>query len=244
MNKENWNIWNNITFKSTHYNKNYDLVNDNDNIITEYCGTISEIKIKDYKPPIIIGEYNISVWNIELGKTFNVNFNKLIKEHHIEDIYCELMKIIENKNIDINKFNKIILITTLVIHPDYRKHEITEEFIEYIYRNLYDENNIIIAFVKPFQDNIIDKDFYFNQKVVEIHQSIQNYDKIEIIPAHIYYSLDNLLEKKDTEINEYKLFSVATKCGFSRIDDSYLFIYSPEKTLKKMLEKRELYEKK
>jgi hypothetical protein len=47
------------------------------------------------------------------------------------------------------------------------------------------------------------------------------------------------LEKQDTEKNEYKLFSVAAKCGFTRIGESYLFQYSPEKTIERMIEKRE-----
>src|ERR1035437_2613914 len=197
---KNWNIWDNLTFKTIQYNKNFDMVNNNESFITEYCGTISEIRIGDYKPPIIVGEYTISLWNIELGKKFNADFNKLINEHHVEDIYNELLKITKNKDIDIINYNKIAFITTLVIHPDYRKHEITEEFIEFIYRNFYAENNAIIALIKPFQ-------------------------------------------KKDTEINEYKLFSIAAKCGFSRINDSYLFIYSPEKTFERMLKKKEHYKK-
>ena len=243
MNIKNWNIWDNLTFKTIQFNKNFDIVNNNESFITEYCGTISEIRIGDYKPPIIVGEYTISLWNIELGKKFNADFNKLINEHHVEDIYNELLKITKNKDIDIINYNKIAFITTLVIHPDYRKHEITEEFIEFIYRNFYAENNAIIALVKPFQNNDIDKSFYFNNKMVEIHHSIENYNEIEIVPANTYYSLNELIEKKDTEVNEYKLFSVATKCGFSRINDSYLFIYSPEKTFERMLKKRELYKK-
>src|ERR1035437_8101617 len=187
---KNWNIWDNLTFKTIQYNKNFDMVNNNESFITEYCGTISEIRIGDYKPPIIVGEYTISLWNIELGKKFNADFNKLINEHHIEDIYNDLLKITKNKDI-----------------------------------------------------NIIDKSFYFNNKMVEIHHSIENYNEIEIVPANTYYSLNELIEKKDTEVNEYKLFSVATKCGFSRINDSYLFIYSPEKTFERMLKKRELYKK-
>jgi hypothetical protein len=34
------------------------------------------------------------------------------------------------------------------------------------------------------------------------------------------------------------LFSVAAKCGFTRIGESYLFQYSPEKTIQRMIEKR------
>jgi hypothetical protein len=243
MNKENGIIWDNLTFKTINYCKNFDLVNDNENIITEHAGTISEIRIVEHKPPIIAGEFGLSVWNIELGKKFNVNFNKLIEEHKFELMYSELMKIIQNKNIDIEKFDKLILVNNLMLHPNYRKHGVTEEFVEYLHRVFYAKNDAIIALVMPFQNNPVDADFYFNQQTVEIRHSLQKTHEFETIPAHIYYSLNEFQKKTDKELNEYKLFSVATKCGFNRLDNSYLFIYSPEKIFQRMLKKREKIKK-
>ena len=51
------------------------------------------------------------------------------------------------------------------------------------------------------------------------------------------------MNKRDVELNEYKLFSVASKCGFSRLDNSHLFQFSPDKIIERMLEKRDMLQK-
>jgi len=237
--KKYWDIWDNITFKTICYHKNFDLVNDNESLITEYCGTISQIRLSEYKPPLLLGEFELSSWNIGLGNKFEVNLNKLIKQHKREDVYIELMKIIKDNDFDINKYNKIVFVSNLIIRPDFRKFGLTEEFVELLYREYFRDGDAIIALVKPLQDNPIDADHYFNQNIVETHLSLQNYNDIKFIPAVDYYSLNDLLEKKDTEKNEYKLFSVAAKCGFNRIGESHLFTFSPEKAIQRMIEKRE-----
>lgn len=232
-----WNLWNDITFKTQGYRKNFDLVNANENFITEYDGTISEIRLTKRKPPRPVGEYGFSVWNIGLGKRFAVDFNKLIKEHSFENTYAELIRVIKKGEIDIKEYKKIVLVHTFILHKDYRKHGITEEFIEMLYRDFYCENVAIIMLVKPFQDNPIDADFYLNRKSVLIRESLDISDVIAV-PATEYYSLNELINKKDKELNEYKLFAVANKCGFRRINESYLFLFSPEKIEERMLEKQ------
>jgi hypothetical protein len=237
--KKYWDIWDNITFKTISYHKNFDLVNDDESLITEYSGTISLIRLAEYKPPLLMGEFELSTWNIELGNKFNANINKLIKSHKIEVIYSELMKVIKNNDIDINKFNKIVFVNNLILRPEFRKFGLTEELIELLYREHYINGGTIIALVMPLQNNPIDTEYYFKQKIVELRPSLQNYNEIEFIPSVEYYRLNDLLDKKDTETNEYKLFSVAARCGFTRIGESYLFQYSPEKTMERMIEKRE-----
>ena len=152
MNDSDWRLWSNITFKTQGYRKNFDLVNDDENIITEYEGCVSEIKIE---PPLIIGEYGFSVWNIELGIKFDVNLNKLITERIVENTFSELINVIQDKEIEIKDFKKIVFIYSFILRKDYRKRGITEEFIEMIYRDFYDKNTAIIALIKPFQDNSI-----------------------------------------------------------------------------------------
>jgi hypothetical protein len=227
-------IWYNLTFKTISYQKNYDLVTKDENIITDYDGSISELRINENKPPLIIGEYGFSVWNLELSKILYIDIIKLIKAFHVEDSYMGLMYIINEKLIDITKYKKLLIIHSLLICPEYRKHEITEEFIELIYRNFYDKNIAIIALVKPFQNNSIDADYFLNRKTVLIKDDIKDLQNGCKVSAVDYYLLNEFINKKDTEINEYKLFSVATKCGFSRLGNSYLFIYSPEKTINRM----------
>jgi hypothetical protein len=238
MNDKDLTLWSNIAFKTQGYRKNFDFVNDNENIITEYEGCISEIRITDQKPPLIIGEYGFSIWNIELGLKFDVNLNKLIIEHIIENTYSELVDMIRDKKIEINDFKKIVFIHAFILHKDYRKRGITEEFVEMFYRDFYCKNTAIIALIKPFQNNPIDADYYNNRKSVQVKEKLKSSEIINI-PAFEYYSLDELTKKKDTEINEYKLFAIANKCGFNRINSSYLFLYSPEKTIERMLEKRQ-----
>ena len=236
MERRDWNLWNNITFKTQGYRKNFDIVNTNENFITEYDGTISEIRFEKRKLPRPVGEYGFSVWNIGLGKKFAVNFDKLIKEHALEDTYSELVRVIKKKEIDVKNYKKIVLVHTFVLNKDYRKRGITEEFVEMLYRDFYDEDVAIIMLVKPFQNNLIDAEFYFNHKHILVREGLRTAGVA--VPAPEYYSLNELLEKTDTEINEYKLFAVAHRCGFQRINESYLFQFTPEKIEDRMSEKQ------
>lgn len=237
MKIKDWNLWNNITFKTQGFRKNFDIINTNENFITEYDGKISEIRLEKRKPPRPVGEYGFSVWNIGLGRRFAVDFNKLIRDHALEDTYGELIRVIKKKEIDVHNYKKIVLVHTFVLHKNYRKRGITEEFIEMLYRDFYNEDVAIIMLVKPFQDNLIDADFYFNRKHVLVRENV-NFTG-EAVPATEYYSLNELTKKEDTEINEYKLFAVAHRCGFQRINESYLFLFIPEKTENRMLKKQE-----
>lgn len=233
---KDWGLWSNVTFKTEGYRRNFDLINDNENFITEYDGTIYETRIEKRLPPVTIGEYGFSMWNLSLGRKFGVDFKKLIREHRIEDSYNELFRVIRNKDIDINNYKKIILVHTFILRKDYRKHGITEEFIEMLYRDFYCEDVAIIILVKPFQNNPIDADFYLKQKSVIVKEKIGSSNVINI-SATEYYSLNELIENNDTELIEYKLFAIASRCGFMRIDNSYLFILTPEKTIERIKEK-------
>lgn len=237
MNRKNWNLWSNITFKTQSYRKNFDLINLNENFITEYDGTISEIRLDKRQPPRPIGEYGFSIWNIGLGEKFAVDFNKLIKDHAFEDTYNELVNIIRKEEININDYKKIVLIHTLVLNKNFRKRGVTEEFVEMIYRDYYADDIAVIILVKPFQDNLTDAEYYLNHKKVIIRNSLNSKDDITI-PATEYYSLDELIEKNDVEMNEYKLFAIAHRCGFQRINESYLFLFSPEKINERLSDKQ------
>jgi len=235
MDRKDINLWSKFTFKTLGYRKNFNLISDNDNFITLYDGMISEIRLKERKPPRPVGEYRFSILNIELGLKFNVDFRKLIKEHTIENDYAELI----DNEININKYKKIVLLHTFILNKDYRKRGTTEEFIEMLFRDFYSEDVAIIVFVKPFQNNTVDADYYFNTKEVAISETLNRRDTHNV-PAIDYYSLRELNEKDDIELNEYKLFNVAQRCGFKRINESHLFIYSPEKTIVRMNEKHKL----
>ena len=236
MNRRDWKLWNNVTFKTLAYRKNFDIISTNENIITLYDGMVSEIRLEKRKPPRPVGEYGFSVWNIDLGKKLNVNLEQLIRAHDSENTYSELFDVIKKNVIDVRDYKKIVFVHTLVLNKDYRKHGITEEFVEMLYRDFYCEDTAIIMLVKPFQDNPIDADFYFNSKAVLIRETLNKAMDFSV-SAREYYGLDELVKKTDTEMNEYKLFTVASDCGFRRINDSFLFLFSPENTLERMQEK-------
>jgi len=234
MNTEKWEVLENITFKTQLYRKNYDLIIKNENIITECNGIITQIKISDHMPPLIIGEYCFSVWNIELGNLLDIDIKELVKSYHMENTYDELSSLINSNSFNINDYKKIVFIHGLVITKEYRKLEVTEEFIEGIYRDFYSKDVAIIALVKPLQDNYIDSDYYFKHKMIHVRKKLGLINDYESVPASEYYSLNELTKKEDTEINEYKIFSVAARCGFKRIDESHLFLFSPEKIIKRI----------
>jgi len=236
MNRRDWKLWNNVTFKTLAYRKNFDIISTNENIITLYDGMVSEIRLEKRKPPRPVGEYGFSVWNIDLGKKLNVNLEQLIRAHDSENTYSELFDVIKKNVIDVRDYKKIVFVHTLVLNKDYRKRGITEEFVEMLYRDFYCEDTAIIMLVKPFQDNPIDADFYFNSKAVLIRETLNKAMDFSV-SAREYYGLDELVKKTDTEMNEYKLFTVASDCGFRRINDSFLFLFSPENTLERMQEK-------
>lgn len=234
----NYNLLNKLTFKTVSYRKNFDLTFENENFITEHEGNITKIRINEQKPPLLIGEYGISVWNIGQAKIFGVNLIDILKNYTIENSYREINHLIDNRAIDLNNINNLILIQNFILHPDYRKKNITDEFIEFIFRDYYfGANNILLSFVKPIQDILIDWEYLYNEKEVIISNDIKN-NNIKKISAKEYYDLDSLTNKNDVESNEYKLFAVASKCGFERIDDSYIFKFNPNKITNRLLLKR------
>lgn len=154
--KDNIKLWNDITFKTVCYQKNHDFINDNDNIITECDGEILKLRIEEKNKPELIGEYNFSIWNIKLCKDLNISINELINFYDFEDSYGELKKELNNKSISLNNYERFIIIHSLILKEEYRKKDVTKEFMEMIYRNYYSNNTLILGLVKPIQYNKID----------------------------------------------------------------------------------------
>lgn len=240
MKAEDFKLWNDISTKTTLYHRNFDMVVPNDNIISEYDGIISKLRINEKKQPLTIGEFTLSVWNVGLCKLVETDIYQMIETYSDEDTYYEFKEYIDNNDFDFLNYKKLIFIHSLIIKPEYRKHGISEEFIEFIYKNFYDKDNQIFALVKPIQDNELNLVFYSKEKMVRfVEYDENNKPKIKKMSAFKYYSLDKEHEKNDAEINEYKLFSVATKCGFKRLNNGYLFEYKPDVTIKRLFNKIE-----
>lgn len=237
MKNENITLLMNLSFKTICYRKNFDLITENENIITEYNGNISQLRILENKRPLIIGEFGYSVWNIELGKLLDVKIDKIINDYALEDTYSELKLLIEKNQFNLNDYKKVVLLHSFVLKENYRKHEVTEEFVESIYRDFHNDDTAIIVLVKPFQNNLIDNDYYLNHKSISMLKQIGDDEMLEKIPASEYYTLFNLYKKNDDEFNELKLFSIASRCGFNRIGDSHLFKFTPNKTIKRLISK-------
>lgn len=238
MNNINMELWNNLSFKTLSYRKNYDLNISNENIITECEGIISKITSDPQTLPLIIGEYQLSIWDIRICELLNIDAIELIKKYSIEETYKQFLNIINNKDIDIYRYDKILLIQTLILHPNYRKKGVVDEFIEMIYREYYNKRCAIIALVMPFQENVIDFDFYYNKRNVQIKEYVGKIIDTKLISSKEYYNLDELLEKKDNQSNQYRLYAIANRCGFYRLNDSDIFIFSPEKIVNRLLEKQ------
>jgi hypothetical protein len=234
MNKNEYDLWNKIAFRTISYGRNFDLINKNESFITEHSGLISKIRLVEQKMPILVGEYGYSVWNIEFALKFGLDLNNLLLHYKAQNTYNELLRLTENSEFNILSYKKIVLIHNLVIHNDYRKSGISEEFIESIYRDFSDENTAIIALVKPIQYNEIDFDFYYKINKVKIRENIHDLNDFKIVKASDYYSLNEFLKMEDRETNEINLFALASKCGFKRIGDSYLFKLEPSKIIERM----------
>jgi hypothetical protein len=215
---------------------NFDFFCGNDNIITECGGEIlytNKERILERKLPILIGEYSLSVWDIDLANLFDLNIINLISDNP-HPLYEELLALINSNDFKINQYSKLIIINSLLIHKDYSNKGITEEFIETMFREYYNDKNAIIAYVIPFQNNPMDKNDYIKEKTVLIKENNDN----KTYTANEYYGLSRFLDKKDHETNKLKLFSLATKCGFIRLDDkSNLFLLKQDKVLKRIFEK-------
>lgn len=223
MNKEQYITIRDLSFTTKGYHKNFDLMVTGESIINEYDGKISKLQILQKKLPLQLGEYSLSTWNLRLGREINVNTFDLLKIHTDELTYNEFYDLIKNNHISFDDYDKIVFIHSLVLIKDYRKKLIIEEFIEFIHGEFYSEKVLIVALVLPIQ---------YNKQYFDYHT---NTNLVEEIYGRKYYGLDELISKNsDRELNEFKLFSVAQKCGFERIDESYLFKYNPTKTIERL----------
>lgn len=229
VDKKIWNLWKNISFKTTAYRKNFDLIDNNDNIITHCDGIISKLRIDEQKKPLIIGEYMISIWNVELVKMLNLDIITLLYNYKFVKSYNELLFAINNNYININDYDKIVFINTFVLHKEYRKCGIVDEFFEMIYREFYNKNTLILTLALPFQYNPIDFDYFKYRKFLYVDD-----DKKNKISGMNYYGLNNFFDKNNIETNTHKIHSILEKYDFNQIKNTNLFIFNPNYFIKRI----------
>lgn len=224
------NLLDNLTFKTISYGRNRDNFTKNEKYITEHEGVITEIKFEERKPPVIAGEYGFTIFNIGFAKQCGCNLIPIIEEYSNMDSYSELLSLIENNHMNINNINKLILIHRFILHANYRKMNIFNEYIKYMNRDFFWGNeNMMLILVKPIQSNHIDWDLFKRDKNIKVKHQLGENSTYDLVPSYEYYGFDDLIKNKDMEMMEYKLFSIASKCEFNRISNSYLFEFKPEK---------------
>jgi hypothetical protein len=235
MKTENIDTWGALRFKTISFRTNFDLIDNNENFITEYAGTISKLRIHEYKPPVPVGEFSYSVWDIGLALKLGYNLKKLVKRFKIQNAYVELDNLIVNNTFTLEHHSKLVVIHTIVLHPDYRKIEVTEELIESIYRE--NRGATIIALVQPIQYNFTDFEHFTNNNNVQIRYDLEKPNEFTNIRAIEYYELNKFLLNDDLESSQYKLYALASRCGFNRISESDLFILDDARIINRMVEK-------
>ena len=233
-NIEDVELWKNLTFKSICYHRNFDLTIPNENIITEYDGNILKVRIKEKKLPVTVGEFSYSTWNLRLGRNLKFKIKKLFEIYSDEIQYEAFVEQLKNKNIKLKEYDKLVFIDRIVLHDRFRKHDICDEFMEFIYRNYYDSKTLIVTYIKPVQEDLVDEEFYLNYKQIQVKENIKSILPVKNVLARDYYKLDEFMINYDKEISTYKLFALATKCGFERVNESKIFIYNTNHTIKRL----------
>jgi hypothetical protein len=239
-----------ISFKIKTFYRNFDFIDKNELFVSEHQGIISYNRIDENKYPLQIGEFYFTIYNTGLAKSCDVDLikNNLLK-HKDEGSYIDLINLIKHDNnfkSTLKDYNKVIYVNNFIIKKEYKKLGITEEFSEFLFKNYYDDKTLIIWLIKPIQLIKDDFEYFMKEKTIEIKSHIKN-KYLEQILAKEYYNLNNYKNISDIEMNEYLLFDKAIKCGFKRINETYLFYYQPdvnniikiikEKTLKKIDDK-------
>ena len=241
FNKEEQTILRNLSFKTISYHRNFDFMFAGGNIINEYDGKVSKLRILERNAPLTIGEYIITSWNLKLGRDLNIDIYNILNTHKNEAIYGEFIDLINKKQISIEKYNKIIFIRSFILKKEYRKKHITEEFIEFIYSEFYGEKTLIVVLALPIQYDEVIMDSIIYNNFIEMREKSSNIN-IEKINSNEYYGMNELISKTDHELNEIKLFLVAQKCGFERIGESHIFKFNPQKTLERLKVKWNVFE--
>lgn len=242
-------ILENIVFKSTSYNRNYDFGMKYDSYVTTTQGYINYIRTDVHKPTMPIGEYMYNVFNVNLAKKCNVNFMTLLNEWcETNEVYIDFLNLIKSKSINISKYNKIVYISSLILNDKFRNKGICKEFLTNISKEFYGENTLILCLVKPFQTVKDDYEYFIGERTIEVKtyqkddnlsefeqdvRMINNVSKNKItiykIPALRYYNLESGIYLSDLELSYYKLYAHALNLGLERIQETNIFILNPEK---------------
>jgi hypothetical protein len=210
-----------ITFKSLSYRKNFNLSFKDEHLITNYLGTITLLQIVEKKPPLLIGEYSFSTIDLKVAKFLDVDIFESLKTLSTIGPYNQLYDVLLGYGDEIYNYNKIIVLETLILRKEFRKKEISEEFIESVYRDVYGNDCIMFGFFVPIQYNDLNSDYFLKERVVKLKNDLGDGSDFKYVETAKYYSLNEfLIDGVDKEYSEYKIFSIATRLGFIRTNDN------------------------
>lgn len=187
------------------------------------------------KPRNPIGQFAILEYNNILASYFDVKIPDIIdgnidilKEFH-EYYTSNYDKIKE-------KYERVYLVYPLILKEEYKKHNITQEFVNYIFKSHYSINNLILFLVSPIQSNKENYNIIKDYGEVEIIENLDS-EKTKWVKTVDYYEMEKLKNKyDDMEYSTYKLYSLANKCGLKRIDNTNLFFLSEKSIIEKISE--------
>lgn len=226
---ENINIYQDISFSVKYINRNYDLYDVNDTYNQYYNGEIKLTRVNENKLPKIIGEFSMVMWNLSLMSNFDDDPISHINLEE-EEIYYDLQRVLNDRLIDLNKYDKLIFVTNLLLIDEYKKIGLSEELFEFLYKSYYNKNTLILSLVKPLQEMVSEFKYYSTEKTIKIKSNVRTNNPL-VVSVGEYYNLNELYKLTDDEINQYKLFNKATKIGLSRVGETNIFKFFPKNTI-------------
>lgn len=226
------NILKKLTFTSIGHHKNYDFMFKDESYFNGFEGKITKLRVNEKLKPEVIGCYEFEMWRNDISEQLGLNLNDYLYRFKDYSDFYHITDIIDDKKIDLKKYDKIVFVNTLMLKSEYRGMDVTSEFVEYMYRNYFDRQTLMLFLIKPVQNNLDFNDIYNNSTIKLEDGSVIKKSKL--------FELNKFIDL-DFEISEFKLFNLAKKSGLERINGSNIFMLNPTKVLTRMANKHEYF---
>lgn len=217
-----------IVFEVTTRTSNVDVLTPNDSMITICDGIIRDVKPNK---TIKIGDFNINIIHIGMADILNVKFDDIIKGLAFGELCDDLTTINNDNSTHLNSYKKVIIVSAFILIKKYRKKNILDEFLEFLYKNYYNKDYLILFQALPFQYNEIMSELVFTFNATD------SKGKITDNTIYDYYELNEFEKEDDQELNKFKLYGHMTKHGCKRIGDTDMFRFYPHYIENKIIDK-------
>lgn len=196
-----------------------------------YEGQITKLFEPHY--PKTIGIFELYIYDIQKSKDFELidKTLEIIKDYssEISGKFTNIYKFVEDQNINFLEKDRVIILTSCILLPDYRGRDVISELIKSIYLTHFTNNSLFIVNANPIQNIHSELDTHLYEYPIEISDGNGNY-KLEI--SGNYFKLDSLPEMD--EAYEYKLFAKMLKLGFKKFGDTSYFYHDSKNDIKKI----------